>query len=93
MRLKIDLFLQFLSWLIATLQTEEIDALLVSGDVFDISNPSASSIKMFYSFLKNATKINPDIQIVITAGNHDSASRLEAPKPLLESSNVINRLE
>lgn len=79
---------QFLSWLIATLQTEEIDVLLVSGDIFDISNPSASSIKMFYSFLKNATKINPDIQIVITAGNHDSASRLEAPKPLLESSNV-----
>ncbi|CAA9203250.1 Nuclease SbcCD subunit D [Flavobacterium bizetiae] len=79
---------QFLSWLIATLQTEEIDVLLVSGDIFDISNPSASSIKMFYSFLKNAIKINPDIQIVITAGNHDSASRLEAPKPLLESSNV-----
>lgn len=79
---------QFLSWLIATLQTEEIDVLLVSGDIFDISNPSASSIKMFYSFLNNATKINPDIQIVITAGNHDSASRLEAPKPLLESSNV-----
>jgi len=79
---------QFLSWLIATIQTEQIDVLLVSGDVFDISNPSASSIKMFYSFLKNATKINPDIQIVITAGNHDSASRLEAPKPLLESSNV-----
>ncbi|WP_343591033.1 exonuclease SbcCD subunit D C-terminal domain-containing protein [Flavobacterium sp.] len=79
---------QFLSWLIATLQTEEIDVLLVSGDIFDISNPSASSVKMFYSFLKNATKINPDIQIIITAGNHDSASRLEAPKPLLESSHV-----
>jgi exonuclease SbcD len=79
---------QFLSWLIATLQKEEIDVLLVSGDIFDISNPSASSIKMFYTFLKNAIKINPDIQIVITAGNHDSASRLEAPKPLLESSNV-----
>jgi len=79
---------QFLSWLIATLQTEEIDVLLISGDVFDISNPSAPSIKMFYSFLNNATKVNPDIQIVITAGNHDSASRLEAPKPLLESSNV-----
>lgn len=79
---------QFLIWLVDTLQTEQIDVLLISGDVFDISNPSASSIKMFYSFLKNATKINPDIQIVITAGNHDSASRLEAPKPLLESSNV-----
>lgn len=79
---------QFLNWLIDTLQTEQIDVLLISGDVFDISNPSASSIKMFYSFLNKATKVKPDLQIIITAGNHDSASRLEAPKPLLESSNV-----
>jgi exonuclease SbcD len=79
---------QFLNWLVDTLQTEQIDVLLISGDVFDISNPSAPSIKMFYSFLSIATKVNPDLQIVITAGNHDSASRLEAPKPLLESSNV-----
>ncbi|MEP6928437.1 MAG: exonuclease SbcCD subunit D C-terminal domain-containing protein [Flavobacterium sp.] len=79
---------QFLNWLVVTLQTEKIDVLLISGDVFDISNPSAASIKMFYSFLNKATKLNSDLQIVITAGNHDSASRLEAPKPLLESSNV-----
>ncbi|MDI5896014.1 exonuclease SbcCD subunit D [Flavobacterium algoritolerans] len=79
---------QFLNWLLVTLQTEQIDVLLISGDIFDISNPSASSIKMFYSFLNKAIKLNPDLQIVITAGNHDSASRLEAPKPLLESSNV-----
>lgn len=79
---------QFLNWLVDTLQTEQIDVLLISGDIFDISNPSASSIKMFYSFLNRAIKLNHDLQIVITAGNHDSASRLEAPKPLLESSNV-----
>ena len=79
---------QFLNWLVQTLQTEHIDVLLISGDVFDISNPSASSVKMFYSFLNQATKANQYLQIIITAGNHDSASRLEAPKPLLESSNV-----
>lgn len=43
---------------------------------------------MFYSFLNKATTANPSLQIIITAGNHDSASRLEAPKPLLKSSNV-----
>jgi exonuclease SbcD len=79
---------QFLDWMIQVLQTEEIDVLLVSGDIFDISNPAAASIKMFYTFLNQATKANPNLQIIITAGNHDSASRLEAPKPLLESSNV-----
>jgi exonuclease SbcD len=79
---------QFLNWLLETLSKEQIDALLISGDVFDLSNPSASSIKMFYSFLNLAVKKNPDLQIIVTAGNHDSASRLESPKPLLESSNI-----
>jgi exonuclease SbcD len=79
---------QFLNWLLETLTKEQIDILLISGDVFDLSNPSAASIKMFYAFLNRAVKKNPDLQIIVTAGNHDSASRLESPKPLLESSNI-----
>jgi exonuclease SbcD len=79
---------QFMNWLVQTLQKEEIDVLIISGDVFDTSNPSATSIRMFYKFLNEATKVNPGLQIVITAGNHDSAPRLEVPKPLLESSNI-----
>ncbi|MDP1844289.1 MAG: exonuclease SbcCD subunit D C-terminal domain-containing protein [Sediminibacterium sp.] len=78
----------FLNWLVETLQNEKVDVLLISGDVFDLSNPSAASIKLFYTFLNSALKVNPDLQIIITAGNHDSASRLESPKPLLESSNI-----
>jgi exonuclease SbcD len=78
----------FLNWLLEILEKEQIQVLLVSGDVFDISNPSAASIKMLYTFLQKATHNHPDLQLVITAGNHDSASRLEAPKPLLASSNI-----
>ncbi len=79
---------QFLYWLVETLQDEQIDVLLISGDVFDLANPSAASVRMFYSFLNQAINANPEIQIIITAGNHDSATRLESPKPLLESSNI-----
>lgn len=79
---------QFLDWLVETLQKEQIDVLLISGDVFDLSNPAAISVKMFYTFLNQAIKGNPALQIIIIAGNHDSASRLESPKPLLESSNI-----
>ena len=79
---------QFLNWLVATITDKEIDVLLISGDIFDLSNPSAASIKMFYSFLRETVRFNTDIQIIITAGNHDSASRLESPQPLLESSNI-----
>jgi exonuclease SbcD len=79
---------QFLDWLVKTIEQEQIDVLLISGDIFDHSNPSATSIKQFYSFLNQATRHCPHLQIVATAGNHDSAARLESPKPLLESSNI-----
>ena len=79
---------QFLNWLIGVLKEHQIDVLIISGDVFDLSNPAASTVKLFYTFLNNAIKTRPDLQIIVTAGNHDSATRLESPKPLLESSNI-----
>jgi exonuclease SbcD len=79
---------QFLNWLLNTLQDARIDVLLISGDVFDLSNPSAASVRLFYSFLNRAIVQQPGLQIVITAGNHDSAARLETPKPLLFSTNI-----
>lgn len=79
---------QFLNWLVQTLHEEQIDVVLISGDVFDLSNPSAASVRMFYTFLNQAINAMPELQIIITAGNHDSATRLESPKPLLESSNI-----
>ena len=73
----------FLAWLLACLKEEHPDALLVAGDVFDNGNPSAAAQSAYYEFLADATKVCPDMQIVITAGNHDSANRLEAPRILL----------
>lgn len=78
----------FLEWLLNTVREEQIDVLLISGDVFDVSNPSALSIRMFYRFLIEVVKSNPQLQIVVTAGNHDSASRLETPQPLVELMNI-----
>jgi len=79
---------EFLYWLVATIQENDIDCLIISGDVFDLSNPSTTSVRMFYTFLSDVVKAQPHLQIIVTAGNHDSASRLESPKPLLESSNI-----
>ena len=79
---------QFLDWLVETLHKEQIDVLLISGDVFDLANPSAAAIRLFYTFLNRATAECPQLQVIVTAGNHDSAARLEAPKPLLASSNI-----
>ena len=73
----------FLDWLVDTLAAERVDALLVAGDVFDNSNPSAASQTLLYRFLTEARRRVPHLNIVIAAGNHDSPGRLEAPAPLL----------
>ena len=78
----------FLDWLASLLHDRQTDALLISGDVFDVANPSAASQRMFYHFLRRISAENPGLQVVIIAGNHDSAARLEAPLPLLEEINV-----
>lgn len=62
--------------------------MLIAGDVFDVTNPSAGAQRRFYRFLREANRLNPGLQIVIIAGNHDSAIRLEAPNPLLEELNT-----
>lgn len=78
----------FFDWLKKTIKEQQVDVLLVAGDVFDSPNPSAESQKIYYRFLREVTTDNPNLQIVIIAGNHDSAGRLEAPNPLLEEMNV-----
>lgn len=74
---------QFLSWLLDTLVNEQVDALLIAGDVFDNTNPSAASQTQLYQFLTEARRRVPHLNIVMTAGNHDSPGRLEAPAPFL----------
>lgn len=73
----------FLAWLLDTLVAEQVDALLIAGDVFDSSNPSAASQSQLYYFLTEARKRLPRLNIVMTAGNHDAPARLEAPAPFL----------
>ena len=78
----------FLSWLLEQIESQQPDALLVAGDVFDNGNPSAAAQSAYYEFLADATKLCPKMLIVITAGNHDSANRLEAPRALLSRHSV-----
>lgn len=74
----------FLDWLAGVLTKNKIDVLIVAGDVFDVSNPSAASQRMFYRFIHRVATENPRLQLVVVAGNHDSAARLESPLPLLQ---------
>ncbi len=72
----------FLDWLIETLRSEKIDALLLSGDVFDAANPPQEAVALYFDFLKRLADLKT-VKAVITGGNHDSASHLNAPRELL----------
>lgn len=57
--------------------SEKPDVFLLCGDVFDTSAPSASVNTMFVDAMMRIAEANPQMTIVVTAGNHDSASRHE----------------
>ena len=67
---------------------EKPDALIVSGDIFHASTPSVMSQRLYYHALVELSRLYDDLQIIVTAGNHDSPSRLEAPRELWEAFNV-----
>lgn len=73
----------FFAWLIGELDRREADALVVTGDVFDVANPSVPAMERFYRFLREATSACAGLQIVVIGGNHDSAARINLPGALL----------
>lgn len=77
----------FLNWLIELIQKERVDALLVAGDIFENSTPSNRAQELYYRFLHRIAG-SFCRHVVITAGNHDSPSFLNAPKELLHFLNV-----
>ena len=79
---------RFLRWLLDTLVAEGADALLVAGDVFDGANPPASAVRALNGFLAEAHRRLPALDVVLVAGNHDSAARLESSAPLFEAHRV-----
>ncbi len=77
----------FLDWLIETLLHEQIDHLLVAGDIFDVPQPPHRALKLFYDFIAKLLD-QTKTQLWIIGGNHDSASLLDAPASLLDSKRI-----
>ena len=86
-RKRYDEFSAFLEWLAETVEKQNIDALLVAGDIFDTSTPSNRAQALYYRFLCRVST-SCCRHVVVIAGNHDSPSFLNAPKELLRALNV-----
>lgn len=64
------------------------DVILIAGDIYDKSVPSAEAYTIFDQFLNKLSDIKPNIPILIIAGNHDSAERLNYASSFLEKHNI-----
>lgn len=67
---------------------ENVDMVLIAGDLFDTFNPSVEATELFYKTLKQLTN-NGTRPVVAIAGNHDSPDRINAPDPLARECGII----
>lgn len=84
----------FLQQLYSLIETEQVEAVLLSGDVYDSSVANAEAIGLYNEAV---TKICLELgaKLIVIAGNHDSAARLSSCRELLKASGlyVTGRLE
>ena len=73
----------FLDWLIEQLELQRVGCLVVAGDIFDTTVPSNQAAQLLFDFLVDVSRKTNCQHVVLTAGNHDSVSFLEAPRQLL----------
>ena len=53
------------------------DAIVLAGDIYDKSVPSAEAVTIFDDFLTELSQIEPEIPVLVISGNHDSPERLQ----------------
>lgn len=78
----------FLKDFINIIEENNIDLVIIAGDVYDSPNPPARAERMFYNTLKQISKEGERITLVIS-GNHDSPERLVAAGPLACDHGII----
>jgi exonuclease SbcD len=76
----------FLEWLLDVAREHRVDAVLVSGDVYDRAQPGADAIRLVDDTL--AAFARAGVPMVVTSGNHDSAVRLQYGGQLLADSGI-----
>lgn len=62
------------------------DVIVIAGDVYDKSVPSAEAVTVFDGFLTELAKLS--VPVLMIAGNHDSAERLDYASKILKQQNI-----
>ena len=67
-------------------EEQKVDGVLIAGDVYDKTVPSAEAVQLFDEFITGLAKA--EIPVYMISGNHDSAERLSFGAKLFESSDI-----
>lgn len=78
----------FLNQLAQIVQDEKPDVLVVSGDIYHTTTPSAAAQRMYTDGLIKIHEAYSAMTIIVTSGNHDSSSKLEVSSNLWDVINV-----
>lgn len=74
--------------LIQIADEQQVDLILIAGDLFDNFNPSVEAVQLFYKTLKRLS-LNGKRPVIAISGNHDSPSLIDAPDPLARECGII----
>lgn len=77
-----------LDQVIEAAKRERPDAVVIAGDIYDKSMPSAEAVTVFNDFLTSLSRLTPAIPVLLVGGNHDSAERLEFASEILDRQNI-----
>jgi len=76
-----------MAWLLDVIEAEQVELLVVAGDVFDTMNPSNTAKGLYYNFLGDLKRTGCQAAVIV-GGNHDSPSLLDAPAELMSHLNL-----
>nr|WP_318382464.1 exonuclease subunit SbcD [uncultured Enterobacter sp.] len=71
----------FLDWLLATAQAQQVDTIIVAGDIFDTGSPPSYARELYNRFVVNLQTTG--CHLVVLAGNHDSVATLNESRDIL----------
>lgn len=72
----------FLRWLLEQIEQQQVDALIVAGDIFDTGTPPSYARELYFNFIVGLQALN--CTLVVVAGNHDSVAMLGESASILE---------
>jgi len=76
----------FIDWLCDCIAEKKVEVLMVSGDVFDLANPSSEARQQYFKALMKLKRLH--CKIILTGGNHDSPTMLNAPQEVLRELDI-----